>query len=149
MYKTIIYRHRRENKKKCSLKGLEKRDDCLFFSYPTSILPDTSSYVLLSFDGKPLSEKDCDKGIFLVDGTWHLAEKMNKTLPPMEKRSLPSHFKTAYPRRQTGCSDPSRGLASIEALYIAYVLMGKDPKGLLDHYYFREKFLSINDLKAY
>jgi pre-rRNA-processing protein TSR3 len=60
------------------------------------------------------------------------------------RSSVPSCFETAYPRRQPDCPDPSKGLASIEALYLAYVILGKPPTGLLDNYYWKELFLEKN-----
>lgn len=141
---TIILRHRRENLKKCSLKGLEMREDLLFFTYPNATLPDLSHYALLSFEGPLLSEEDRNKGLFLLDGTWRYAERMYRNTPQLEslpRRSLPPAIQTAYPRRQEDCEAPDRGLASVEALYIAYLLRGDDPKGLLDHYHWKEDFL--------
>jgi pre-rRNA-processing protein TSR3 len=44
---TIILRHARENLKKCSLKGLEKRSDFRFFTYPKDLLPEMPDYILL------------------------------------------------------------------------------------------------------
>lgn len=142
---TIILRHRKENLKKCSLTGLESREDIEFLTYPKDHLPEKKEYVLLSLDAPLLSLKDKKFGIYLIDGTWKLAEKMDKTLPfsPI-RRSLPKHFRTAYPRRQTGCLEPEIGLASIEALYIVYTILKRDTTGLLDHYPFKEKFLEIN-----
>ncbi|MBI2742566.1 MAG: hypothetical protein HYX48_01450 [Chlamydiales bacterium] len=142
---TIILRHRRENLRKCSLRGLESREDLSFFTYPKDSLPIVENYLLLSMDGEALSERDRDLGLLLLDGTWRYAEKMKKSLSfPLIERSIPPGFQTAYPRSQEDCKDPTKGLASVEALYIAYVLMGRDPKGLLDHYYWREKFLELN-----
>lgn len=139
---TIILRHRRENLKKCSLRGLETRKDMRFLTYPRDALPDLGGYVMLSMEGPELSMADADSGIFLLDSTWRYAEVMAKTVPEdIPKRSLPKHFKTAYPRRQDDCSDPDRGLASIEALFIAYYLTGRDTTGLLDHYYWSKKFI--------
>lgn len=144
---TIILRHRKENLKKCSLKGLERRSDIAFYTYPNFHLPQKKDYYLLSFEGKELSKKDDKKGLYLIDGTWKLAEKMTKTLPfTPETRSLPSHFTTAYPRRQTGCTNPSRGLASVEALFIAYLILGHNTDGILDNYPFKKDFLKINQL---
>ena len=64
----------------------------------------------------------------------------------MPKRSLPGHFVTAYPRKQEDCPDPERGLASVEALYIAHQILGHDTEGLLEHYHWKEKFLEKNFL---
>lgn len=146
---TIILRHRRENLKKCTLRGLETREDMLFFTYPKDTLPDLSSYVLLTLDGPVLSEEDADKGIFLIDGTWRYASLMFNQLPKPHLfcyRSLPSHYQTAYPRRQLDCPDPERGLASIEALFMAYKALGRDLEGLLDNYHWKEAFLQKNNL---
>lgn len=144
---TIVLRHRRENLKKCSLRGLESRDDFKFYTYPQALLPDLSSYVLLAMDGQPLSKADANSGIFLLDATWRHALPMRKFVDQhqlMPTRSIPAGFCTAYPRRQDDCPNPEEGLASIEALYIAYIMMGKDPVGLLDHYHWKELFLMKN-----
>ncbi len=141
---TIILRHRRENLKKCSLKGLEKRPDCRFFTYPKEQLPPLSGYVLLALDAPLLSEADQNKGVFIIDGTWRYAAQMEAQLEKphlFERRSLPPGFQTAYPRRQEDCPEPTRGLASVEALFIAYSILGRDTEGLLDHYYWQEDFL--------
>lgn len=145
---TVILRHRRENLKKCSLLGLEERSDMHFYSYPTSTLPDLSSYVLLGMDAPILSKNEAAKGIFLIDATWRYAHVMLcqfKEPHPFIIRSLPGSFQTAYPRRQDDCPDPSKGLASIEALYLAYVLLGRNPSGLLDRYHWAEDFLRLNE----
>jgi pre-rRNA-processing protein TSR3 len=148
---TYIWRHRKENKKKCSLRGLESRQDMQFFSYPNERLPDLSSYFMLTLDPKApiISREDADLGLLLIDGTWNYAGKMVAALeefPASRKRALPANFETAYPRRQEGCCDPRRGLASVEALFIAYLLMGRDVSGLLDGYYWKQDFLTKNKL---
>jgi len=141
---TIILRHRKENLKKCSLRGLETRPDMQFFTYPTDTLPSLEGYALLTLDAPILSEKDHNLGLFLIDGTWKYAELMQRQAPPTLRRSLPPGLRTSYPRKQTGCSHPEQGLASVEALYAAYHLMKRDPQGLLDHYYWKDAFLKNN-----
>jgi pre-rRNA-processing protein TSR3 len=144
---TIILRHNRENLKKCSLKGLEKRDDFIFLTYPKSPLPNLSNYCVLTLDAPPLTRDDAHLGIFLIDGTWRHAQTMSKIVPKgLIERSLPSHIRTAYPRRQDDCPDPERGLASIEALYISYLILGRKPDGLLDQYYWKDQFHKTNHL---
>jgi pre-rRNA-processing protein TSR3 len=148
---TIILRHRKENLQKCSLRGLEERPDFHFFTYPKDELPHLSNYFLLTMDAPPLSRADKDLGIFLIDGTWRYAALMERQLPKphsFQKRSLPPHFQTAYPRRQEDCPEPSRGLASAEALYLAYFLMGRCTEGLLKNYHWKEPFLKKNLLHA-
>lgn len=147
MKPTVVIRHRRENLKKCSLRGLEKHPDFIFYTYPNHTVPSLDDYVLLDFEGEPLTEKD--KGIIIIDGTWRLAGdivKNTKALHGLPKRSLPAHYRTAYPRRQNDCADPFRGLASIEAIYIAHKILQKDVNGLLDRYFWKNEFLDLNGL---
>lgn len=143
---TYILRHRRENLKKCSLRGLEKRSDMKFFTYPDAQLPDLSSHILLALDGPPLTIADKDRGIFLLDATWRHLNKMrsfvDKQAVVVERRSIPQGVITAYPRRQDDCPDPEAGLASVEALYIAYLILGRDITGLLDNYHWKDDFLT-------
>ncbi len=144
---TIILRHRKENLKKCSLRGLETREEMQFFTYPKDRLPDLTGYILLTLDGPPLTSQDASFGLFLIDGTWRHAQTMFRQLPTphsFECRSIPSEHMTAYPRSQKDCSDPHRGLASIEALYIAYRLLDRPVSGLLDGYYWKNAFLEKN-----
>ena len=103
-----------------------------------------------SFDNRrpPLAKSDEGYGLFLIDATWTYAETMHKQIKYphlIQKRSLPAGYQTAYPRRQEDCSDPARGLASVEALYIAYRILGRDGTGLLDNYYWKEEFLKKNE----
>ena len=141
----LILRHRRENLKKCSLTGLEGRKGLIFYAYPLSPLSDFSNCLVLTLGAPPLNAQDADKNLLLIDGTWRLAAIMEKGLPPnLEARSLPPGWKTAYPRRQTDCIDPDAGLASIEALFVACLVLGKPVEGLLDRYYWKELFLDRN-----
>lgn len=139
--KTYIYRHRRENLQKCSLRGLEKRDDLIFYTYPIHPLPDLSGFILLKVGAPPLTIEDREKGLLLIDGTWRLASIIEKQVScKLEERSLPCHFKTAYPRKP----NPEQGLASVEALYIAHHILGRATEGLLDSYYWKDAFLKMN-----
>lgn len=145
---TVILRHRRENLKKCSLRGLEGRQDMQFLTYPRDPLPFLNGYVALSMEGPQLSLDDKNLGLLLIDGTWRYAEVMDRFVEksgnPIVPRSLPQNIRTAYPRRQDDCPDPERGLASVEALYIAYFLMGRNTKGILDLYHWKQQFFDLN-----
>jgi pre-rRNA-processing protein TSR3 len=146
---TLILRHKRENLKKCSLTGLEHRPDFIFLTYPLAQLPDLEQYCILTLEAPELSIRDAERGLFLIDGTWRYAQTMSKIIPPGKNhlyRSLPPCYETAYPRKQPDCPDPKRGLASIEALYIAYSILGRPVHGLLDRYHWREEFLSQKHL---
>jgi len=146
MNPTVILRHRRENLKKCSLRGLETNPEFSFFTYPVDTLPDLQTYLLLKVGAPPLTEKDAGRGLFLIDGTWRLAQVMEKQLPfKMEARSLPEGFRTAYPRRQTDCPDPEQGLSSVEALYIAHFILKLPTEKIFDHYHWKERFFQLNE----
>lgn len=152
MTQTLIIRHRRENKKKCSLQPLVGCEGFDFLTYPLKeAISDFSPYIMLSLDAEiPLSEKDAGKQILLLDATWRYADQMQKVIlgdQKIEKRSLPKHFVTAYPRRQPDCEKPDQGLASIEALYIAYRILKRPCDFLLENYHFKEHFLELNASK--
>ena len=146
---TIILRHRKENLKKCSLRGLETREDLRFFSYPKDPLPQIENTILLTLGAPPLSKDDSSLVMFLIDGTWRYAAVMERDVTKgiqFISRSIPDGFVTAYPRVQNDCSDPAKGLASIEALFIAYLVTGRSTEGLLDHYYWKGLFLEKNSI---
>lgn len=116
--------------------------------YPLKGPIDLTGRIALTLDAPPLSRDDADTGLVLLDATWRHAERMTsglrRELATTIPRSLPGDFVTAYPRCQTACPDPTRGLASIEALFIAYHLLGRDTTGLLDHYLWHQQFLESN-----
>lgn len=121
----------------------------IFLTYPIPSLPDLKGYCVLTLDAPPLTRDDAHLGIFLIDGTWRYAATMAKSLPSpptFTTRSLPTHFRTAYPRRQPDCPNPDRGLASVEALYLAYSILGRNTEGILDHYHWKELFKSKLDI---
>lgn len=147
---TFVLRHKKENLNKCSLRGLENREDFCFLRYPTDNIPLLKNYITLALDAPPLTSADTESGLFIIDSTWRYAERMLTFVEkscPMEKRSIPPGFKTAYPRRQDDCPDPEAGLASIEAVYIAYKILQRDTAGLLDNYYWKNAFLEKNRLQ--
>lgn len=146
---TVVIRHRLENLKKCSLRGLEGRPDFIFLTYPYQTLPDLPNYIVLTLEAPPLTEEDAEHGLLILDATWRYAAKMFRPFednPRFLFRSLPPHYRTAYPRRQNDCPDPLRGLASIEAIYLSYLLLKRETIGLLDNYYWRDKFLETNQI---
>ncbi|MFV0339363.1 MAG: hypothetical protein ACK5MA_01855 [Parachlamydiaceae bacterium] len=145
---TIVIRHRKENLKKCSLRGLESREDMQFISYPFESLPPLNNYLMLVVEGAPpLTIADKDRELLFLDSTWRYLPKMVKAVEAsylVEKRVLPGSFLTAYPRAQEDCINPAKGLSTVEALYIAYRILGRDTKGLLDHYHWRDSFIKLN-----
>lgn len=140
---TIIVRHPRENPKKCSVLPLQGRDDVRILPYPPIPMPAFDGYIRLAADGPELSLADRAFGILLLDGSWRSSSKMVTHFEAVAPRSLHG-WKTAYPRVSKLGTDPENGLASIEALYIAYHLLGRPTEGLLDHYHWAKPFLELN-----
>ncbi len=138
--KTLIIRHKKENLKKCSLRHLERDSSLIFKSYPTDQIS-FEGYLHLKVDAPTLSFADCNYRLLLIDATWRLAAKMEQVLSlPTHGRSLPRSLQTAYPRRQ----DQENGLASVEALYVAHLILGRPYEHLLNYYYWKEPFLAKN-----
>src|SRR3954469_23698006 len=143
----IIVRHPAENPRKCSVYPLRGRPGITFLNYPPSRMPDLTGYVRLAAEGPPLSAGDAGKGILLLDGSWRWAAAMERDFAHVPPRSL-AGWKTAYPRVSKLGTDPDNGLASIEALFLAYHLLGRPTAELLDHYRWAAEFLAINGLVA-
>lgn len=140
---TIIVRHTRENPRKCSVLPLRGRPDLLFLNYPVAKRPSLEGYVRLAADGPELSVADASAGLLLLDGSWRWAASMTRDFAEVPPRSLHG-WRTAYPRTSKLGTDPDNGLASVEALVIAYHILGRPLDGLLDHYHWAATFLTLN-----
>jgi pre-rRNA-processing protein TSR3 len=139
----MIVRHSKENPRKCSIVPLRGRPDLLFVNYPLKERPPLDNYVRLAAEGPELSAADAARGILLLDGSWRWAASMTRDFIDIESRSLRG-YRTAYPRVSKLGTDPDNGLASVEALFVAYHLLGRPTAGLLDHYHWRVEFLRTN-----
>lgn len=140
---TIIVVHPKERRSKCSVEPLRPRSDFAFFTFPDEVTRPTDGYIRLGMGGEVLSEADADKGLFVLDGTWKLAERMEPTYADIEVRTLPE-IKTAYPRVSKVFDDPLGGLATVEAVYAALKIMKRPVDGILDAYYWKDDFLRLN-----
>lgn len=140
---TVIVVHNKEHRAKCSVEPLRGRASFEFLTYPLKQPFNELNYVRLSMEGPLLSLDDAGKGLLVLDATWRLAGKMEKQFSHVEPRSLP-HWETAYPRVSKFNYDPNGGLATIEAIFIAYHLLGRETNGLLDSYYWKDTFLERN-----
>ena len=144
MMRTVVIRHPKENKKKCSLRHLCNNPNFVFFNATETFSFDASGYTLLEIDAPPISEEDAHRPILLLDSTWFLLPKIKaKVYGNFVSRSLPPTIKTAYPRVSKMHSDPM-GLATIEALYAAMRLIGNPEPYVIRQYTFAKKFLEIN-----
>lgn len=85
--------------------------------------------------------------IAAIDCIWRRLEPiMARLSPPLPQLvKIPEEFVTAYPRKSQAGFDPSGGLATIEALFIAAAFTGRWDLSLLREYYFGEQFLTLND----
>ena len=140
---TVIVVHPRERRSKCSVESLRDRDGFVFVTFPKVVPIPLFGYVRLGLGGPLLSPADADRGLLLIDGTWRLAARMEPFYQHVEVRSLPL-IHTAYPRKSEVYPDPTEGLATIEALYAALRILGRDTTGLLDHYHWQQQFLERN-----
>jgi len=141
---TVIVRHSNENPRKCSILPLRGKPGIIILGYPVKDPPDLASYVRLAADAPELSPGDAASGLLLLDGSWRWAGAMTRAFEHVTPRSLHG-YKTAYPRVSKQGTDPDNGLASVEALYVAYRVLGRSTDGLLDHYRWREEFLRLNN----
>lgn len=140
---TVVIVHPRERRSKCTVEPLRSRDDFVFVRFPKKVPVALDGYVRLGMNGPQLSSEDTESGLLVLDGTWKLASRMEPFYSDLPVRSLPQ-IVTAYPRVSQLFQDPSDGLATIEAVYMAYLLMNRPTDGLLDKYHWKDHFLALN-----
>jgi pre-rRNA-processing protein TSR3 len=140
---TIVVRHPKENPRKCSILPLRGREDLLFLSFPVTQRPPLEGYVRLAAEGPELGPADAEQGLLLLDGSWRWADAMTRAFADVPPRSLHG-YRTAYPRVSKRGTDPDNGLATVEALFVAYHLLGRPTAALLDHYRWAQDFLRAN-----
>jgi pre-rRNA-processing protein TSR3 len=140
---TIIVVHPRENRRKCSVEPLRGRPGFRFWKFPERGPERLDGYVRLAIGGPLIGPADARSGLLVLDGTWRLAQRMEPFFSELPVRSLPE-WVTAYPRASKSWPDPAQGLATIEAIYAAWLGMGRPVAGLLDHYRWAAQFLEKN-----
>lgn len=140
---TVIVIHPRERRSKCSVEPLRGKEDFVFWKFPERGPEPIDGYIRLGMNGPELSADDASHGLLVLDGTWRLAQKMEPFFDELPVRTLPA-WETAYPRVSKVFNDPMGGLATIEAIFAAHTILGKDTSGLLDNYYWAEQFLELN-----
>ena len=140
----LIVRDSRESVAKCSLTPLRGKPGVRFVTFARDSVVPADGRILLTPDGDLLSESDRGRGILLIDCSWRRVAQLERTVEgEVIPRRLPELI-TAYPRKSKAQTDPLTGLASIEALYAASLILGEPDAGLLDAYNFRDQFLSEN-----
>jgi hypothetical protein len=81
--------------------------------------------------------------IVLIDSRWQKTNGVLWSLPPMRKVSLEGYV-TGARRKEP---PPPGGLASVEALFMASLLLGKPDFTLFAGYRFHDNFFTLNGLK--
>ncbi|NBB78166.1 MAG: hypothetical protein GVY36_01765 [Verrucomicrobia bacterium] len=141
-----VIRHPKERRSKCSLTPLEGRRDITFHKAKEGWQFDMTGFTVLALGAPELSAADAGRPLLLLDSTWRLLPQLEACLLGAGVyRTLPA-VDTAYPRVSKIADDPQGGLASVEALYLAKLLIGERDDSLLAAYYWRERFLE--NLKA-
>ena len=142
-----IIRHPKERRSKCSLTPLEGRTDISYYKAHDGWSFDVTGFTVLALGAEELSSDDAGRPLLLLDSTWRLLPQLEACLlGEGVRRTLPT-VSTAYPRVSKIAEDPPGGLASVEALYFAKLLLGERDDSLLDAYHWRETFIEI--LKSY
>ncbi len=142
MIPVTVIRHPKERIKKCSLAHLHARSDFRFLEARPGFAFDATGFILLSLDAPLLSAADREYPLLVLDSTWRLLPNLVGCLTgePL-RRSLPRTIATAYPRSSKLVVDPERGLASVEAVYVARRILGDDDRSLLNGYRWSDAFL--------
>jgi len=140
----LIIIRRGEDPQKCTVRPLRGTPGLDFLPYPLRQKPDLSGHLLLAPDAPPLSPADAGRPLLLLDASWRHAAAMRRAVEPVESRSIPPGWRTAYPRRSKIHADPEAGLATVEALYAALCTLGIRDDRLLRAYPWREAFLALN-----
>ena len=138
-----VIRHQKERRSKCSLTALEEREDITFYKANQGWSFDVTGFTVLALNAPELSVADAGRPLLLLDSTWRLLPQLQTHLYGCAvSRTLPA-VDTAYPRVSKLTKDPFGGLASIEALYLAKLVLGERDDSLLESYYWRDEFWDI------
>ncbi|HHI78567.1 MAG TPA: hypothetical protein ENK02_01160 [Planctomycetes bacterium] len=139
----LILRHYKEKRKKCSLEPLVGRPGFVFVPWrPGQLVELEVPHILLEVGAPPLAPSDAGQPLLLLDSTWRYLPSMRAAVRgELIPRSFPPGVRTAYPRTSKLFDDPETGLASIEALYLAFLLLGHPDESLLEAYRWKDAFL--------
>jgi pre-rRNA-processing protein TSR3 len=140
---TTVIRHPKERLAKCSLRALHGRPEITFLRARPGFTFDGTGFTLLAVDAPALSAADAGRPLLLLDSSWRwLSQLLAAVTGAPVRRSIPGGVRTAYPRQSKVFDDPQQGLASVEALYVARLVLGDDDPSLLADYHWRDAFLA-------
>lgn len=141
-----------ETANKCTITPLRDRSDFRFFPvFGENPLGPLSAPILLHPDGQCLTRFDRTTPIpalASIDCVWRRLPKILSRLSwvntPAVLAKIPDGFVTAYPRVGKPSTEPSGGLATVEAIFLAAALLGNWDVSLLSRYYFARVFVERN-----
>jgi pre-rRNA-processing protein TSR3 len=140
----LILRDPRESRAKCSLTPLQGLSGIRFVAYDRERRLPAGERLLLHPEGAELTGADRGLDLLLIDCAWRRVPRLLASVDgTLHARRLPA-LASAYPRRSKTFVDPPSGLASVEALFAATVLLGEPRPELLAHYRWRAGFLAAN-----
>lgn len=140
----LILRDPRESTAKCSLTPLRGLAGVRFVSYHPECRLEAGERVLLHPDGDELGRADAGRDLLLIDCAWRRVPSLLRRVDGvLHARRLPT-FLSAYPRKSKTHPDPVRGLASVEALFAAALVLGRPRAEFLQGYRWRDAFLAQN-----
>ncbi len=146
-FSVLLVRLNKESPRKCSLTPLHDSERPGFQWHRVGLgdTVDVGEVTLLHPDGDLLTGDDSQRPLLLVDSSWRDLPRVLRGLRGrLHRRSLPPELRTAYPRKSSLFADPESGLASIEALHAALILLGRRDDSVLNGYHWREKWLDLN-----
>lgn len=151
-YEVII--DRGETANKCTIAPVSQRPDFRIFRVQETLaLGPLSAPILLHHQGECITELKKSlgevQGIASIDCVWHRLDGLINRIAGVKPAfaRIPDGFETVYPRHNRHGKDPSKGLATIEAIFIGAALIGRWDVSLLSKYYFAEKFLQVNQTR--
>lgn len=142
-----------ETANKCTIAPLSYRKDfSLIPVFGEGPLGPLTAPLLLHHEGECLTKLKPFlvevSALACIDSVWRRLPKILPRLAWEKEKAvlvkIPDGFQTAYPRVGLPHQDPSGGLATIEALFIAASLLGNWDVSLLSHYFFSQKFVALN-----
>lgn len=143
--RALILRDARESPKKCSVAGLRGAPGIEIRTWRRGEPFDASGCLLLHHEGPPLTRADRGHPLLFLDCSWrHVHVLLCDVRGEFALRSIPGSVRTAYPRRSKLFDDPASGLATLEALYVASLVLGEPRDDLLASYRPASSFLSVN-----
>ena len=139
-----MLRDPREPRAKCTLTPLVGLSGVRFVSYRPERRLQAGERLLLHCEGEELTDEDRGRDLLLIDCAWRRVSSLLRTVDGrLLWRRLPP-LVSAYPRRSKIRPDPAAGLASVEALFAASVLLGEPRMDFLAGYRWRKEFLLRN-----